>query len=218
VVDLLDVDVRGGVRVVVEGLLVAARPEDAADPVWWPVWAGLLPHLLALDPAGSGNGRLRQMAGWAAWYLLARGDLAAGHALAGQLYRAWRARLGADHTDTLDAAHNLAHAHRLRGDYGRAHDLDEDTLARSRRLLGEDHLDTLSSANSLACDLRELGRVGEALALDQDTLARKRRVLGEDHPDTLTSASNLAIDLRALGRVREAEELDEYVRQHRRAE
>jgi hypothetical protein len=208
-VDLLDPGVRVGVRGLAERLVVAGQPVDAVNPVWWPVWARLLPHLLALDPDSTGNQRLRQMAHWAAFFLLARGDLAAGHALAGRLYRAWRDRWGGDDYATLAAAHTLAYAHRLRGDHRRAHELDQDTLARCRRVLGQDHHDTLTSASNLANDLRALGRVDEALVLDEDTLARKRRVLGEDHPDTLNSANNLALDLRALGRVQEALVLDE---------
>jgi Tetratricopeptide repeat len=103
----------------------------------------------------------------ATWYLLARGDLAAGLPLATELYTRWRGALGDDHPDTLNAARTLAQAYRDHGRFERARRLDEDTLARSRRVLGEDHPDTLSSANNLAIDLRALGQEAQARALEE---------------------------------------------------
>jgi hypothetical protein len=95
--DHADPDTRTRTRGLAEQLLTAAKPKNPTDPVWWPVWARLLPHLLALDPATTTNPELRVMAEQATWYLLARGDLAAGHTLAEQLYQAWRDTLGDDH-------------------------------------------------------------------------------------------------------------------------
>jgi hypothetical protein len=179
-----------------EAILAAADPGDPANPVTWPRWAQLMPHLLAGDLAAP---RMRWMACNACWYLVARGDTRTAHDLAAGLRQHWRDQLGDDDEHTRAAATYLAWALRNMGRYAAARDLDEDTLARERRVLGEDHLHTLTSANNLAIDLTNLGEYQAARDLDQDTLARYRRVLGEDHPDTLTSASNLAIDLRALG-------------------
>jgi hypothetical protein len=185
-------------------LLTTAQPQNPIDPVWWPTWARLLPHLLHLNPATTTNPQLRNMAAAAAWYLFARGDLTAAHTVADQLHHAWHATLGADHPATLSIANTLATIHRERGNYQRAYELDHDSLTRQRRLHGNDHPDTLNSAGNLANHLHLLGRVEEALALNQDTLDRMRRALGEDHPHTLNSANSLANDLRALGRVQEA--------------
>jgi hypothetical protein len=186
-------------RAAAEGVLVANDPGDPADPVTWPGWAQLLPHLLAVEPAVSGDPDVRSLACNASWYLLRRGDFRGGHDLATTLYEQWTQQLGGEDYYTRWAANNLAEAFRGMSQYVQARQLDEDTLARMRRVLGEDHPSTLTSASNLANDLRELGEDQAARELDEDTLARRRRVLGEDHPDTLTSANNLATDLHALG-------------------
>ena len=166
-----------------EAILAAADPRDMSNPVTWPRWAQLMPHLLAADLAATDRRELRWMAYDACWYLLARGDTRAAHVLAAGLHQQWRDRLGDDHADTLAVAHYLAWALRDMGRYAEARELDEDTLARYRRVLGDDHLSTLSSATALAVDLGDLGEYQAARELDEDTLARYRRVLGDDHPE-----------------------------------
>ena len=183
-----------------ESILAASDPADPGNPVTWPRWARLIPHLIAADLATTQNPGLRWMACNACQYLLCRGDTRTGHDLASYLRQHWRDRLGDDDQHTLAVTYSIAMAFRDMGRYAEARDLDQDILDRRRRVLGEDHPDTLLSANNLAIVLRELGEVRAARDLQQDTLARKRRVLGEDHPDTLLSASSLAIVLRELGR------------------
>ena len=207
--DRLTPEQAAATRACSEAILAAADPGDPANPVTWPRWAQLMPHLLAADLAATDSRDLRWMACNACWYLLARGDTRTAHDLAADLRQHWRDRLGDDHENTLAAAHYLAWALRDMGRYAEARELDEDTLARRRRVLGEDHPDTLASASNLAIDLSDLGEYQAARELDEDTLARRRRVLGEDHPDTLSSANNLAIDLRNLGEYQAARELDE---------
>jgi hypothetical protein len=192
-----------------EAIVAASSPGGTDAPDTWPAWARLLPHLLALDPAATGNLGLRRLACRAARYLILRGDFRGGHDLASDLYRQWGERLGPDDPQTLIAGFNLGFALRQMGRSGEARQVHEDTLARSRRVFGEDHLDTLHSATGLAIGLRSLGETQAARDLDEDTLARRRRVLGEDHPSTLASASNLAVDLRALGETQAARDLDE---------
>ncbi len=191
-----------------EAILAAADPGDPLNPVTWPRWAQLMPHLLAADLAATDSRDLRRMACNACWYLLARGDNRTAHDFAMALRQHWRDRLGDDQENTLAVAYYLAWALRAMGRYAEARARDEDTLARCRRVLGEDHPATLSAAHGLAIDLTCLGDYQAARELDEDTLAR-RRVLGEDHPDTLSSANNLAIDLRELGDYQAARELDE---------
>jgi hypothetical protein len=191
-----------------EAILAAADPGDMGNPVTWPRWAQLMPHLLAADLAATERPALRWMARNACWYLLARGDTRTAHALAAGLHQQWRDRFGDDHEDTLSVAHYLAWALQVMGRYAEARELDEDTLARKRRVLGDDHPSTLASANNLTFDLRRLGEYQAARELDEDTLAR-HRVLGDDHPSTLASAHSLAFDLRRLGEYQAARELDE---------
>jgi len=207
--DLLDLMQRGSVRDQAEAVLVAAQPADSADPVWWPRWTALLPHLLALNPAGTDNPVLRDFAVQATWAVLARGDLTAGPSLAEQLYTAWRERLGENHHHTLGAGHNLARAYTDQGRHLQARRLDEDILARRRRALGDNHPDTLTSASSLAVDLWEVGEYQQARQLNEDTLTRRRRILGDDHPNTLSSANSLAVDLRHAGEYQRARQLNE---------
>jgi hypothetical protein len=140
-----------------EAILAAADPGDPGNPVSWPRWAQLMPHLLAADLAATGSPGVRWMARNACWYLLARGDTRTAHDLAADLREHWRARLGDDHENTRAAAAYLAWALRAMGRYAEARDLDQDTLTRYRRVLGEDHPDTLASADNLAADLRALG-------------------------------------------------------------
>ena len=64
-----------------EAILAAADPGDPGNPVTWPRWAQLMPHLLAADLAATGSPDLRWMACNACWYLLARGDTRTAHDL-----------------------------------------------------------------------------------------------------------------------------------------
>jgi hypothetical protein len=145
-----------------EEILAAADPSDPGNPVTWPRWAQLMPHLLAADLADADSPDLRRMACNACRYLLSRGDTRTAHDLAADLRQHWRDRLGDDDENALATAHYLAWAIRAMGRYATARELDEDTLARRRRVLGEDHPDTLRSAADLALDLRALGEAGDA--------------------------------------------------------
>jgi hypothetical protein len=205
--DRLTSEQTAATRACTEAVLAAADPGDPPDPVTWPRWAQLMPHLLAADPAVSASPHLRRMASDACWYLLARGDTRAAHDLAARLRQHWRDRLGDDHENTRATATYLAWALRSMGRYAEARDLAQNTLARRRQVLGEDHPDTLAAANNLAKALSYLDEHQVARDLHQDILARRRRVLGEDHPDTLASANNLAIALSNLGEHRGARDL-----------
>jgi hypothetical protein len=196
-------------------ILAANHPGDPADPVSWPGWAQLMPHILAIDPAASSDPALCALANDATWYLLMRGDTRGGHDLAAHLHQEWTARLGRDDKLTLRAALSIAQALRQQGQYVEALRIDEDTLAR-HRLLGEDDPVTLRAASNLATDLANVGRYRAARELNEDILARRRRTLGEDHLDTLVSATNLAANLARFGEHRAARELNEDILARRR--
>jgi TIR domain/Tetratricopeptide repeat/NB-ARC domain len=207
--DTLPSGQRADQATVVEELLAGVDPGDPGDPVSWAGWAELLPHLRALDLAGTDNPALRDHACQVIGYLLGRGDTHTGHQLAHQLHQAWTARLGPDDHHTLQMTSRLAWAWCILAHYQQARELGEDTLDRRRRILGPDHPDTLRSANNLALNLHALGQVEAARELNEDTLDRRRRVLGPDHPDTLRSANNLAFNLHALGHYEPARRLAE---------
>ncbi|WP_405639062.1 FxSxx-COOH system tetratricopeptide repeat protein [Streptomyces sp. NBC_00019] len=187
-----------------EALLTAASPANLGEPRSWPAWQVLLPHALALDPARLTTSWGREVVASACWYLMERGQARPAREHLQPLYDSCLQQLGADHDDTLWAAHHLARAYADTQDHERARALDEDTLTRRRRLHGDDHPNTLASAHSLAVRLWALGRHEEALALDEQTLQTLRRMRGAVHPATLRAASNLAIRLGAVGRVEEA--------------
>ncbi len=192
-----------------EALLAANDPGDPPNPVTWPRWARLTPHVLAADLAATDSPALRELARHTCWYLIERGDTRTAHELADDLRQRWRDRLGEDHEHTLTAAHYLAWTLLEMGRYAESQDLNQDTLARRRRVLGQDHPDTLYSAHNLAINLRKLGDVQAARDLDQDTLDRHHRILGQDHRSTLRSATILAHDLRVLGELQAARDLDQ---------
>jgi Domain of unknown function (DUF4062)/Tetratricopeptide repeat len=214
--DRLTAEQAAATRACTEAILAAADPGDPPNPVTWPRWAQLMPHLLAADLAATGSRGLRWMACNACWYLLTRGDTRTAYGLAVELREHWRARLGDDDGNMRATATYLAWALRVMGRFAEARDLDQDTLDRERRLFGEDHPDTLASASNLAIDLRELGEHQAARDLDQDTLDRRRPVLGDDHPSTLISANSLAADLTNLGEHQAARDLNQDTLDRRR--
>jgi hypothetical protein len=161
--DRLTPDQAAATRACSEAILAAANPRDTTNPVAWPRWAQLMPHLLAADPAATEHPALREMALNACRYLLVRGDTRTAHDLAADLHQQWRDRLGEDHEDTFAAAHYLGWALRDVARYAGARELDEDTLARMRRVLGDDHPSTLTPAANLANDLSALGETDTSL-------------------------------------------------------
>jgi transcriptional regulator with XRE-family HTH domain len=199
-----------------EALLAASNPGDPPNPVTWPLWARLTPHVLAADLAATDNPDLRELARYTCWYLIERGDARAAFDLVKDLRQQWRDRLGEDHEHTLTADHYLAWALLELGHYAESRDLNQATLARRSRVLGDEHPDTLNSAHNLAISLRKLGDVQAARDLDQDTLDRQRNVMGDDHHSTLRSATILAADLRELGDVQAARDLDQDILDRRR--
>ena len=201
---------------VVVRLLYRALPDDVwNNPVVWPRWQQLLPHVLAAvepdRPLDEVPDELFWLLDRAAAYRQTRGEPGAALPLVQRAHDINQARLGDDHRDTLHSAHSLALTLHALGHDQEAHDLNQDTLARRRRNWGDDHLDTLGSAHNLAGDLRALGHDQEAHDLDQDTLTRLRRILGDDDPNTLTSAGCLAVDLGKLGRHQQAHDLNQDV-------
>jgi hypothetical protein len=192
-----------------EIILAASSSGDPGNPVTWPRWAQLMPHLLVADLAATSSADLRWMASDACGYLQSRGDTRAAHDLASDLRQHWRERLGDDDQNTLAVTNILTWTLRAMGRYTEARDVDQDLLDRARRILGADHSNTLIYATDLAADMSMLGERQAARELNEDTLARLRRVFGDDHPDTLASAGNLAVILSDLGEDQAARELDE---------
>ena len=185
-------------------LLRSTAPADPWDnPPSWPAWNRLLPHILASTSPGRAPADSDDVA-WlldrAATYLETRGDPAAAVPLQERALDLRRSRLGADHSDSLESACNLAAALREVGRSEEAQRIGEETLVQSRRLLGAEHPLTLRMAGRLTAILWELGRYTDAHQLGEETLALSRRILGADHPRTVRSAFILTVVLWELGR------------------
>lgn len=190
-------------------LLAAAHPGDPNDPVHWPVFRRLAPHILATSTAGEENPANRDLMLATVVYLNVRGDPRASRFIAERLVTRWRGVLGADHPDTLTAAANLTTALVWLAEDDQARDLSQDTLQRSRRVLGPDHPVTLRLATNLTFALAWLGEAEQACRLGQDNLERSRRVLGPDSSDTLRLAANLTFALTWHGDAEQARTLGE---------
>ncbi|MBL7490361.1 tetratricopeptide repeat protein [Frankia sp. AgB1.9] len=194
-------------------LLATAHRGVPADPVAWPSYAALTPHVLAAashltDLADLAEPeRFRRLQYDTCQYLNQTGHHRTARALAEAARTRWSATLEPDHPDSLNITTALATALAALGDLHAARALNEDTLTRRRRLLGDDHPATLTCADNLAIRLAVLGELRAARTLAEDTLTRRRRVLGDDHPDTLTSASNLTGVLIRLRKSRAARTL-----------
>jgi tetratricopeptide (TPR) repeat protein len=115
-----------------------------------------------------------------------------------------KAKLGADHSDTLACMHNLASTYAALSRQAEALKLREEMLALAKAKLGPDHPETLNCMYSLALSYAAVGRHAEALQLHEEALALRKAKLGPDHPDTFLSMWGLASSLVALDRGAEA--------------
>ncbi len=120
-----------------------------------------------------------------------------------------RAKLGADHPDTLESMNNLAVGYVEAGKLDLALPLYEETLKLMKAKLGADHPHTLASMSNLAGGYRATGKLGLALPLLEETLKLRKAKLGADHPDTLVSMNNLAVAYENAGKLDLAQQLSE---------
>lgn len=200
---------------VVRSMLAAADPGDPDNPMNWPRYAELTPHLVHSDVLGGGSEEVRQLIINCIRYLYARGDYDSSRDLASQAVARWRESIGPSDEQTLLADFHLANALRAVGRIIDARTLNAQTLRMQREVLGGDDETTLATANSVGADLRIRGHFGQARQLDADNLVRYRRLFGESFPTALRCANNLAADLRLLGDFRGARTVDEQVLRHR---
>ncbi|MGH3897699.1 MAG: tetratricopeptide repeat protein [Pseudonocardiaceae bacterium] len=158
-----------GIAAVAVRLLRATVPAGPwNDPVTWPAWRQLLPHVLTVtsrDPK-SADEDVAWLLDRAATYLQTQGSPRLARPLSEQAFELYQGLRGKDHPNTLGSA-NLAHALRALGEHQQARQLHEDTLTRCRRVLDEDHPHTLVSASNLAGVLHALGEHEQARQLEE---------------------------------------------------
>jgi TIR domain/Tetratricopeptide repeat/NB-ARC domain/CobQ/CobB/MinD/ParA nucleotide binding domain len=194
----------------VHAVLAGARPRqgETDDPVNWPRYDLIWPHLNQSEVWNCDDEEARQLLIDRVRYLWKRGDYESALAVARRLEVQWVDKMGPDDEQLLSLRFHIANVLRSQGKFAEAHDLDTEIFAKQRQLLGDNHPSTLQTAGSVGGDLRGLGRFREALELDEETYRRTSDLLGPDDPNTLSSANNLAIDLRLVGEPFRARDLD----------
>jgi tetratricopeptide (TPR) repeat protein len=195
-------------------LLAALFPDQAWEPVTWPVCGRLLLHAYGLvDHAHQqqlATPALAELLHRMGVYVWTRG---LGLTRAQELHEqalAMRQRLyEGDHPDVARSLNNVGVILTDLGDFAGARALFEQTLAMRQRLHEGDHWEIGLSLHNLAESLRELGENARARVLYEQALAMFQRMHEGDHSDIANTLTNLADDLRALGEHERARELHE---------
>ncbi|KAK3947546.1 kinesin light chain [Pseudoneurospora amorphoporcata] len=121
-----------------------------------------------------------------------------------QVMETSKAKLGADHPDTLSSMGNLASTFWSQGRWEEAEKLFVQVMEARKAKLGADHPSTLISLGNLASTYRNQGRWDEAEKLEVQVIETSKAKLGADHPDTLNSMANLAFTWNSQGRHEDA--------------
>ena len=187
------------------GRLAAALPE--IDPVHFPTWRTLLPHISALASYASPDTDTEASAGIfveAGSYVLEQGQLALAAEYLQRALTSLERVVGRDHPSTLDARHNRAVAYRVAGDLSRAIPMLEQSLADCQRVIGENHLDTLVARTNLAHAHLKAGNLSRAIPMLEQSLADYLRVLGDDDRRTMVARNILAVAHMEAGHLHKA--------------
>jgi hypothetical protein len=194
------VESRGGQDQHVERLVTRLSVVFPSNqPGDWPVCQTLFAHAKAVldwEPSSKAAVLCWGRVMWrAADYASARGGAYSGMEAVGigeRSCRTMKAKLGADHPDTLISMSKLAGYYDGLGDSGRAAKMGEECWRTRKAKLGADHPDTLTSMCNLAGYYDRLGDSGRAAKMGEECSRLMKAKLGEDHPHTLTSMSKLA--------------------------
>jgi hypothetical protein len=202
-------------------VLAASRPPaEVDDPVSWPRFHMLWPHLEVVRAYDSREEPVRRLAIDRVRYLWLTGGYAEARRVAELVLRQWdelqrtltdEAERLAVERQSLHLRFNLGNVLREQSSSVESRTLNEQVLARQRELLGDNHPHTLMTASSLAADLRALGLYADALSRDKRTYAAWSENFGDDHPRTLSTQNNLAVSYRLTGDFRSARERDSVV-------
>ncbi len=192
----------GRARAATIALKAAALPVPADEPRSWPVFARLLPHVLALaehpESAGTDLATLLAQAGV---YLRFRGQLAPALEVLERALDIFEDAYGPDHPEVAGTLGNLGTVFRDLGDPDGARDHLERALGIFEATYGPDHPDVARTLTNLGLTLRDVGETHTA----RDCLQRALRIIedayGPDHPEMGATLVNLATVLRDLGDV-----------------
>ncbi|MGW8746030.1 AAA family ATPase [Streptomyces sp. NPDC055794] len=171
-----------GARDLAAERLAALVPDDGQDPVHWPLWRTLLPHVEALAAhippdvdtvtlarvfSEAGEFAVNQELSGRATALLRRGESGT------------RRLLGADHPQSLVARNRLMGMEPLPVEQALHH------VALCERVLGKQHPDAITAHYELTASYLEDGDIGRAQRNIDAVVEMRARVLGPDHVDTL---------------------------------
>jgi tetratricopeptide (TPR) repeat protein len=195
----------------VNGLGEAVALLDRANPVEWPIWLQLQPHMnVLLDPqrmervSASTLDHLLVVASCTVDTLIWAGRWPAALDTARRAVVA-SAPLGEDHPTTLRARHFLAEALMDNGLWQEAEEEFRKVVRLRELILGKTHQDTLESRDRLGLCLRLANRPAEAESEYRMVIEGRRKVLGDEAFDTLDSRHGLAYVAAMRGRTDEAE-------------
>jgi hypothetical protein len=200
---------REEVRLAAQLLLAASDREDPVSPDNWSLYGDLYPHVIASDAVNSTDPYVRELVFNEARYLYYWGDHVSSADLSEKAYEAWRAQLGEEDPQTLEAARWLGFMRLVIGDYAGAAALNAEMLEINRRIHGDDHELTLQAMGAVAADRRVDGDFAAALDLSQQVYDRMSAISEERDPGTLNAAHNLAVSLRLAGEFARARIIDE---------
>ncbi|HEY9440931.1 MAG TPA: FxSxx-COOH system tetratricopeptide repeat protein, partial [Streptomyces sp.] len=199
---------------VVHRVLAGARPDDVEpidNPLTWPRFATIWPHLGPSDARNCAEPETRRLLIDRVRYLWKRGDFMTAATLSDELREIWKEKLGERDLQYLYLCFHISNILRTRGRYVEARQLDELTLERQREVLGPEHPHTYMTTSSLAIDLGLLGDYGRAIELATEAHDGFNRIFHDRHPRTLAAANNLALNLRSIGQYARAREIDQDV-------
>ncbi|MGA5322139.1 FxSxx-COOH system tetratricopeptide repeat protein [Streptomyces seoulensis] len=180
-----------------------ALPQQWDDPVTWPRWRALVPHIEALTQHTDKDTDLTaaRLLNQTGLYLKDQGLITRAISALRRAQISYERVLG-DDTDApaaLTIRNNLASTYLDAGDPTRAIPLHQQNLEDRIRVLGPDHQNTLITRNNLANAYQATGDTTQAIALHRQNLEDRIRLLGPDHPHTLSSRNNLANAYQSAG-------------------
>jgi len=189
-------------------LLTGVNTGDPGDSTQWLRYQALASHLTASNAWACEDDWARAVVINLLAFYYYWGDYGSGRDLAQRVVDDWRARLGADHAQTLKAAKWLGYYWWLFGEFDNAAAIQRETLRLSQNTVGPEDEETIDAMSMVASTLRVSGQFTAARNLNLEAFQTARRALGENEPATLEAAHNLGISLRLTGEFRVARQLD----------
>lgn len=190
-------------------LLATSDPNDPTDALRWDRYGALYPHVVVSEAVQSDETWVRNLVVNEVKYLQRWGDYESCLELARTAHDTWSARLGEEHSQTLQVARQLSFLLFSMGRYKEAAHLNTAVLEAYRRSVGPHHQDTLAALGNVAIDHRGSGAFADALELSEAVHRQYLELIGPEDPETLRAAHNLGVSLRLVGDFARALELDQ---------